>query len=80
MATKSVYQDFDADALKHFGLEADPFYGLVSSSMGVDKVLCTQDQTTYDKIHSIFRSNYASSCRYLKLAKLYPPNDQLMNP
>ena len=53
MATKSVYQDFDADALKHFGLEADPFYGLVSSSMGVDKVLCTQDQTTYDKIHSI---------------------------
>ena len=53
MATKSVYQDFDADALKHFGLEADPFYGLVSSSMGVNKVLCTQDQTTYDKIHSI---------------------------
>jgi len=53
MATKSVYQDFDADALKHFGLEADPFYGLVSSSMGVDKVLCTQDQTTYEKIHSI---------------------------
>lgn len=53
MATKSVYQDFDADALKHFGLEADQFYGLVSSSMGVDKVLCTQDKTTYDKIHSI---------------------------
>ena len=53
MATKSVYQDFDADALKHFGLEADPFYGLVSSSMSVNKVLCTQDETTYEKIHSI---------------------------
>ena len=53
MATKSVYQDFDADALKYFGLEADPFYGLVSSSMSISKVLCSQDKTTYDKINSI---------------------------
>tara|TARA_Y100000385_G_scaffold51859_1_gene48952 strand:- start:1791 stop:2822 length:1032 start_codon:yes stop_codon:yes gene_type:complete len=52
MANKSVYQDFDADALLYFGLETDPTYGLVSTS-GVDKVLCTQDKTTYDKIHSI---------------------------
>ena len=53
MANKSVYQSFDADALKYFGLETDPFYGLVSTSSTVNKVLCTQDQTTYDKIHSI---------------------------
>jgi len=52
MANKSVYQNFDADALKHFGLEADPIYGLVSST-GVNEVLCTQDQTTYDKINTI---------------------------
>lgn len=52
MANKSVYQNFDADALVYFGLEADPVYGLVSSS-GVDRVLCTQDETTYDKIHTI---------------------------
>ena len=52
MANKSVYQDFDHDALTYFGLETDPTYGLVSTS-GVDKVLCTQDQTTYERIHSI---------------------------
>ena len=52
MANKSVYQDFNADALKHFGLEADPIYGLVSST-SVNKVLCTQDQTTYEKINTI---------------------------
>ena len=53
MATKSVYQDFDNDALKYFGLETDPLYGLVSRSMGIDKVLISQDETTYNKIHSI---------------------------
>lgn len=52
MANKSVYQDFNTDALIHFGLEADPIYGLVSST-GVNKVLCTQDQTTYEKINTI---------------------------
>ncbi len=52
MASKSVYQDFDTDALIHFGLEADPIYGLVSST-GVNKVLCTQDQKTYEKINTI---------------------------
>lgn len=53
MANKSVYQDFDNDALKYFGLEADPLYGLVSSSKSIDKVLISQDETTYNKIHSI---------------------------
>jgi len=52
MANKSVYQDFNADALTYFGLEADPIYGLVSST-GINKVLCTQDQTTYEKINTI---------------------------
>ena len=52
MANKSVYQDFDTDALVYFGLETDPTYGLVSST-SINKVLCTQDQTTYDKINTI---------------------------
>lgn len=52
MANKSVYQNFDNDALTYFGLAADPLYGLVTST-GVEKVLCTQDEKTYDKIHSI---------------------------
>ena len=49
MANKSVYQNFDNDALTYFGLAADPLYGLVTST-GVEKVLCTQDEKTYDKI------------------------------
>jgi len=53
MAKKAVHQNYDADALKFFGLETDPQYGLVSSSQSIDKVLCTQDETTYNKIHSI---------------------------
>jgi len=52
MANKSVFQDFNTDALVYFGLETDPTYGLVSST-GINKVLCTRDQTTYEKINTI---------------------------
>ena len=53
MANKSVYQDFDTDALTYFGLEQDTIYGVLSGSGEVNKVLCTQDQTTYEKINTI---------------------------
>lgn len=53
MANKSVYQDYNADALAHFGLESDTINGILSSSGEISKVLCTKDQTTYNKIHSI---------------------------
>lgn len=53
MANKSVYQDFDTDALTYFGLEQDTIYGVLSTSSGVNQVLCTQDQTTYEKINTI---------------------------
>ena len=53
MANKSVYQDFDTDALAYFGLEQDTIYGVLSTSGEIDKVLCTQDQTTYEKINTI---------------------------
>ena len=53
MANKSVYQDFDTDALAYFDLEQDTIYGVLSTSREIDKVLCTQDQTTYEKINTI---------------------------
>jgi hypothetical protein len=53
MANKSVYQEFDADALAYFGLEQDTIYGVLSGSNNIDKVLCTQDQTTYERINTI---------------------------
>jgi hypothetical protein len=55
MANKSVYQDFDTAALTYFGLEQDTIYGVLSSSGEVNKVLCTQDQTTYEKINTILK-------------------------
>ena len=39
MANKSVYQDFDTDALAYFGLEKDTIYGVLSTSGEIDKVL-----------------------------------------
>ncbi|MDB4438967.1 hypothetical protein N9176_01830 [bacterium] len=53
MANKSVYQEFDTDALAYFGLEQDTIYGVLSGSNNIDKVLCTQDQTTYERINTI---------------------------
>ena len=53
MANKSVYQNFDADALTYFDLEQDTIYGVLSTSGEIDEVLCTQDQTTYEKINTI---------------------------
>ena len=55
MANKSVYQDFNTDALTYFGLEEDTIFGVLSGSGTIDivKVLCTQDQTTYERINTI---------------------------
>tara|TARA_R110002051_G_scaffold321795_2_gene410421 strand:+ start:2947 stop:3990 length:1044 start_codon:yes stop_codon:yes gene_type:complete len=52
MASKSVYQEYEADALNYFGLSNDPYYGVVVKSEIID-VLVTQDQTTYEKIETI---------------------------
>ena len=52
MANKSVYQDYNADALNYFELESDTYYGILSHS-DVTEVLCTNDEKTYEKIHSI---------------------------
>ena len=53
MANKSVYQNFNADALTYFGLEQDTIYGVLSGSYEINKVLCTEDKTTYEKINTI---------------------------
>jgi hypothetical protein len=51
MANKSVYQDFDTDALTYYDLTAAPMYGVVVGSI-IEDVLCTQDKTTYEKIEN----------------------------
>ena len=53
MANKNVYQNYNLDALIHFGLDSDPFYGVITSSQ-VDDVLITQDGTTFKNIRKLF--------------------------
>lgn len=49
MANKSVYQSFDTTALNYYDLAGAPLIGVLVGSV-VEDVLCTQDQTTYEKI------------------------------
>ena len=71
MANKSVYQDFDTDALAYFGLEQDTIYGVLSTSGEIDKVLCTQDQTTYDKINTILTVPTESGTTFISKKKAF---------
>ena len=52
MANKSVYQNYDADALNHFGFSINSYYMVVAGSI-VEDVLVTQDKTTYEEIKRI---------------------------
>jgi hypothetical protein len=58
MATKSVYQIYDTAALKHYGLEGTPEYGVLSSSGdSVEKVMVTSNDDVYKKIKSALETN-----------------------
>ena len=52
MSKKAVHQKFNNDALSHFGMIDQPFFGLVTSHQ-VDEVLITQDETTFSNIRNI---------------------------
>ncbi len=73
MASKSVYQEYNTDALDHFGLKAASYYGVVSSS-GVDTVLFTDSETTYNKIKDTLKTNTitANNFKTKKKAFLLP--------
>ena len=71
MANKSVYQEFDTNALAYFELEQDTIYGVLSTSGEIDKVLCTQDQTTYDKINTILTVPTESGTTFISKKKAF---------
>lgn len=70
MANKSVYQDFDTDAVLHFGLEAAPNYG-VASNTEVNTVLLTEDETTYEKIKNIITTDTVNSTTFKTCKKAF---------
>lgn len=53
MASKSVHQPYNTDAVKHFGFEEDPIYGVYSNS-NIDEVIITDDCTTFERIEELF--------------------------
>ena len=54
MANKSVFQNYDADAVDHFGLEGAPYFGVPTSST-IETVLVTESEKTYKKINEILQ-------------------------
>lgn len=70
MASKSVYQSYDATALNHFGLDSSPFYGVLSSNV-VEDVLVTQDETTFDKVRNILTTSTEDSTTFKTKKKAF---------
>ena len=70
MANKSVYQDFDADALQHFGLVSASLKGVLTAS-GVEKVLVTQDKTTYENIKRLLSVPNESDTTFINKKKAF---------
>lgn len=68
MANKNVYQTYNDDALKHFGLEDEPTFGLITSNQ-IDNVLITQDVTTFEKIHNLLGTESLSSTEFQSLKR-----------
>lgn len=55
MASKSIHQPYNDNALKHFGFENDPIYGVFSSN-SVHEVLLTDDDTSFIKIKNLLET------------------------
>jgi len=70
MANKSVYQDFDTDALNHFNLASAPVYGVVAD-LEIKDVLVTQDQTTFEKIQRILSVPTESGTTFINKKKAF---------
>tara|TARA_R110000851_G_scaffold100671_1_gene216342 strand:+ start:7642 stop:8664 length:1023 start_codon:yes stop_codon:yes gene_type:complete len=63
MANKSVYQEYNLDALIHFGLKDEPMFGLITSNQ-IDDVLITQDVTTYERMKDILSGATLTSTNF----------------
>jgi len=74
MATKSVFQELNADALKHFGLESEVQYGLQISQTSLEfaSVIGTESKSIFNKIESILDTASVTNLKGVKKAFLLP--------
>ena len=56
MANKSVYQEYNEDALKHFNIQNTTNYGILASNGNVESTMVTQDVTSYNKILGLIKN------------------------
>ncbi len=70
MASKSVFQKYDTDALDNFDLASDPIYGVIAGS-SVEDVLVTQDETTYSNIREIIANATETDQTFINKKKAF---------
>jgi hypothetical protein len=73
MASKSIFQKFNDDAIEHFGISCDP-YGIMTSATNatIETVYLDESDSIYDKIENILESSKATSLSSYKKAYLLP--------
>ncbi len=71
--SKSVYQEYNENALIHFGLEGTPEYGVCSNSNGeIETIIATDSQTTYNNIKDVIATSNTKKMGSWKRAFLLP--------
>lgn len=71
MASKSVYQPYESAALTHFGLDGDPVYGVLSTNMTIDEVVCTEDEQQYKNITDLLSKNTLTNGQWKSLKRAF---------
>lgn len=59
MSNKSIFQEFNQDALEHFSLEDEPVIGFISSptSLEIHKVIMTQIEDKFERLEHCLHDN-----------------------
>ena len=70
MASKSVYQFYDANAMTYFDLAGDPIYGVLAGSV-IEQVLVTEDKTTFENIQDILESSKETDSTFVNKKKAF---------
>ena len=73
MANKSIFQEFNEDAIAHFGISCDP-YGIITSATNgtISTVYLDESNYVFNKIKSILKSNNTKNLSSYKKAYLLP--------
>lgn len=73
MASKSIFQEFNEDAIAHFGISCDPYGIMTSATNGtIATVYLDESQTIFDKIENLLTNGTTTNFGTYKKAYLLP--------